>query len=563
MSEQATSILVVDDNKINRDLLTHRLTRKGYRVTEAEGGRQALTLIDGQPLDLVLLDIMMPEVDGREVLTTVRRSRLASELPIIMVTAKHDSSDVVDALALGANDYVVKPIDFPVLFARIETQLARKRAEDALHKLNQELEQRIEEQAEKLHKAETQLVGITKNLPGIIFRRVLKPDGTVDYPFISAGTQELTGFAPDDSAHCVRFAFEAVHPDDAERFNGAMERSTRDLTALDVEYRMVLGSGTVKWVHCGAQPRRLASGGVTWDGLLLDITDRKNLETQLLHSQKLESVGQLAAGIAHEINTPTQYVGDNTRFLQDAFGDLLRVLGTYARLLEAAQNQSVTPEMLGEVEAAVRDADLEYLGEEIPKAIEQALEGLQKISKIVGAMKEFSHPGGEEKETMDLNRVIETTITVARNEWKYVAEVVTDFAENLPALQCYPGELGQVFLNLIVNAAHAIADVVGDGSDGKGTITLRTRQVENTVEVCISDTGAGVPEPVRDKIFDPFFTTKEVGKGTGQGLAIARSVIVDKHGGALGLESESGRGATFVICLPLDQQPVGQRVAAR
>ena len=289
-------------------------------------------------------------------------------------------------------------------------------------------------------------------------------------------------------------------------------------------------------------------------GMLLqgnDITERKVLESQLIQAQKLESIGQLAAGIAHEINTPAQYVGDNTRFLQQAFDDLEDVHKHYNGLLDAVRNGEATEDHIRAVEIAADKADLEYIKEEIPKAIRQSLDGIGRISKIVRAMKEFSHPGTDEKTNMDLNKAIESTITVAGNEWKYVADMVTEFDPELPFIPCLPGEFNQVILNMIINATHAIADKAGKGQDGKGTITVSTHAQGRSAEIRIQDTGAGIREDIRSRIFDPFFTTKDVGKGTGQGLAIARSVIVDKHGGSIDFETEVGQGTTFIIKLPL------------
>ena len=196
------------------------------------------------------------------------------------------------------------------------------------------------------------------------------------------------------------------------------------------------------------------------------------------------------------------------------------------------------------------NTDLGFLREEIPKALEQSADGVQRISGIVRAMKEFSHPS-QEKTPVDLNRAIQSTITVASNEWKYVAEIKTELDPRLPMVECLPGEFNQVILNMIVNAAHAIGDVVGDGGNGKGTITVSTRQRDGWAEVRIADTGAGIPAQIRDRIFDPFFTTKEVGKGTGQGLALAHNVVVKQHGGTISLESEVGKGTCFTIRLPL------------
>jgi len=194
---------------------------------------------------------------------------------------------------------------------------------------------------------------------------------------------------------------------------------------------------------------------------------------------------------------------------------------------------------------------MEYLADEVPKAVQQGLEGVGRVASIVSAMKEFSHPGAKEKAHVDLNHAIETTVTIARNEWKYVADTELDLDPQLPPVPCLPGEFNQVILNLIINAAHAIADVVGDGSRGKGTITITTRRQNNEAEIRIQDTGKGIPEKARDRVFDPFFTTKAVGKGTGQGLAIAHSVVVDKHGGSIAFETAEGKGTEFVIRLPL------------
>ncbi len=282
-----------------------------------------------------------------------------------------------------------------------------------------------------------------------------------------------------------------------------------------------------------------------------DTTERRHLEAQLRQAQKLESIGQLAAGIAHEINTPTQYIGDNARFLMDGFVDLAPLLVRCLRLRDAARENSSTQEAIADLLACVERADVEYFLDEIPKAITQSLEGVDRVAKIVKSMKEFSHPGSEEMQAVDLNSALESTLTVSRNEWKYVADVVTDFAPDLPLVTCMPADCNQVFLNLIVNAAHAIADKVGSHEAGKGTISVRTRRCGDDVEIQVEDTGTGIPETVRSRIFDPFFTTKEVGRGTGQGLAIAHTIVVEKHKGTIAFESRLGQGTTFFVRMPI------------
>jgi PAS domain S-box-containing protein len=282
-----------------------------------------------------------------------------------------------------------------------------------------------------------------------------------------------------------------------------------------------------------------------------DITDRVKFEAQLHQSQKMEAIGQLAAGIAHEINTPTQFVGDNTRFLQEAFDDLIEACNLYKESIKAAKSGTLNEERIKDVEKRFAELDIAYLEEEVPQAIQQTLKGIDRITHIVQAMKIFAHPGGGEKEPIDINKEIEKTITITRNEWKYVAELITDFDATLPTVPCHRAEFNQVILNLIVNAAHAIADANGDHSSERGTIKISSALAGNWAEIRISDTGQGIPQEIRHRVFDLFFTTKEPGRGTGQGLAIAHSVIVDKHSGKIDIETGEDRGTTFVIRLPV------------
>ena len=282
-----------------------------------------------------------------------------------------------------------------------------------------------------------------------------------------------------------------------------------------------------------------------------DVTERKALQAQLAQSQKLESIGQLAAGVAHEINTPTQYLGDNIRFLKDSFDDIDGLLAAYGSLLLSAKAGQIDSTTISDLENKLADADLSFLLSEVPSAISQSLQGIEHVTRIVGAMKEFSHPGVEEKVAIDINKAIESTITITSNEWKYVADVNTSFDLELPPVLCLPGEITQVVLNIIINAAHAIADCCKDNEGYKGIIAVQTGRDGDWVEIRISDTGGGIPESAQSKIFDPFFTTKEVGQGTGQGLAISHAVIVEKHAGTIQFETELGQGTTFIIRLPI------------
>jgi signal transduction histidine kinase len=334
-----------------------------------------------------------------------------------------------------------------------------------------------------------------------------------------------------------------TNPEVRQRFDecdsGPFEFVTT-LSQLNGRRTEVRWTGTCEWV-AGAKVLR---------GLMLDITELRRLGRELTAAQKLESVGRLAAGVAHEINTPVQFVSDNVQFVRTSLPDIAAVIHAYRNLQQAVQSAGDVAGAACLAAETEKTADLDYVMENAPLAIESSIEGLGRIATIVRSMKEFAHPDQGEKKFVDLNQAIRSTLVVARNEYKYVAEVDAQYGE-LPAVPCYLGEFNQVVLNLLVNASHAIADVVKD-SGSLGKLTVRTRVDGDSVEISIGDTGTGIPEAARVRIFDPFFTTKEVGKGTGQGLAIARSVIVNKHGGTLWFETECGKGTTFFIRLPID-----------
>ena len=280
-----------------------------------------------------------------------------------------------------------------------------------------------------------------------------------------------------------------------------------------------------------------------------DISERRRIQAQLQQAQKMESIGQLAAGIAHEINTPMQFVTDNLAFLRDSCTSVNELIDLY-RSAAPGNSEAFPSGLASRIEQAERARDLDFILAEMPRAIDQALDGTRRVAKIVRAMKQFSHPGSDEKQPADINEAIRTTLTVSRNEWKYVTEVETVLQGDLQPVPCHIGELNQVLLNLIINSAHAIAEVVGDGSKKKGKITIRTAQDAQVTTVSIQDTGAGIRQEIQSRVFDPFFTTKAVGRGTGQGLALAHNSIVKMHGGKIWFDSEVGRGTTFFIQLP-------------
>ncbi|MBU4486851.1 MAG: PAS domain S-box protein, partial [Candidatus Delongbacteria bacterium] len=291
---------------------------------------------------------------------------------------------------------------------------------------------------------------------------------------------------------------------------------------------------------------------INFVALQRDVSDMIKIENQLRHAQKMEGIGTLAAGIAHEINTPLQYLYDNTLFIKDSFQVILDSISQVKALAGIYSNDKKTDN--DNNFAAMKDIltkdNLEYLTDEIPKAIEENINGLKIVRKIVLAMKDFSHPGLQTMQKADINDAISSTVIITKNVWKFHAEVVTEFEETLPEVTCHIGDINQVFLNMITNSCDAIVEK--NGCDAKGVIRIKTRSDENFVYVTIQDTGSGIPQKIIDKIFHPFFTTKDVGKGTGQGLALSYDIITNKHNGEIIVESEIGVGTKFVIKLPIE-----------
>jgi two-component system NtrC family sensor kinase len=339
----------------------------------------------------------------------------------------------------------------------------------------------------------------------------------------------------------VRAQVVSQRKDGSTFWSGITLAPVRDI-AGDVTHYLGMGTDITARLQEQERARELQTK------LTAETRERERISAELRLAQKLESVGRLAAGIAHEINTPIQYIGDSVLFLQSAQAELERALGACCAAFERIAGGEWPNAPLESLREALTGADLEFLSSEIPKAFERTLEGVERVAGIVRAMKEFAHPGEVEQSAADLNHAIQTTLIVARNEYKYSAQVETRLGA-LPEVMCNIGELNQVLLNLIVNAAHAIVESGKDTASGR--IVIATEQVREQVRISISDNGCGIPKQNLEKIFDPFFTTKEVGRGTGQGLAIARSIVVEKHGGHIDVRSEPGAGTTFILSLPI------------
>ncbi len=346
---------------------------------------------------------------------------------------------------------------------------------------------------------------------------------------------------PRDREAEVRRQFEDASPGTFEVISSVV---TGDDRAVDLRWT----------VHCD-----VVRGIRCLRGVIVDVTDTHRLVREMAQGQKLESVGRVAAGVAHEINTSVQFISDSVRFVRHALKDLPHALADYRALAAGAlsgKDVVAAAKKAGETDEA---ADVDYFLKNAPDALDRALDGIGRVGSVAKSMTEFAHPDTQ-KADVDVNRAVRTTLNMARNEYKEVADLDTDFGD-VPAVHCHAGDINQVVLNLVLNAAHAISDVV-EGTGRKGRITVRTRSIADFVEISIGDTGAGIPESVRARIFEPFVTTKEVGRGAGQGLTLSRGIVVEKLKGSLHFETETGKGTTFLIRLPSSLNASNKQAAA-
>jgi two-component system NtrC family sensor kinase len=415
-------VLIVDDHLGNIEVLGAALAND-YEISFATNGAEGIELAARCQPDLILLDVMMPGMDGFETCRRLRADGRLRDIPVIFISALEHVADKVEAFHAGGNDYVTKPFQPEEVHARVATQVE-------LYRARRELRERQEK--------------LQRNLAEL------------------------------ESAHA-----------------------------------------------------RL-----------------KEVSSQLLQSEKLASIGQLAAGVAHEINNPIGFINSNLGTLKSYIDSLLQLIDDYGPIEAAAP-----PELRQQIEAAKQRADLDYLRQDAVGLIVESIEGAERVRQIVSDLRDFSHPGESKWVAADLHAGLESTLNVAWNEIKYKAEVVRDYGE-LPPVECLPSQLNQVFLNLLVNAAQAIPE--------RGQITLRTRHEGDWVSIAISDTGCGIAAEDREKVFDPFFTTKPVGKGTGLGLSMAYGIVA-KHGGRIEVASEPGKGSTFTIRLPASQRALAMR----
>ena len=567
-------ILIVDDNaEIHRDFARIFATsetstldeleqelfggplrshREPLRVDSALQGRDGLQKVvaarqTADPYFLAFVDMRMPPGwDGLE--TTGRILEADPCIQVVIVTAFSDYDWDQMTEALGENDRVLilkKPFDEVEVLQLARTQREKWRLTRESQLRMAELETIVEHRTSALAALNARLSVIIEASPiGIISVDAL---GTIKS--WNPAVEVILGVSQSRAVgEPVKTICPPIHDVVARwlRYEGPHTLETEMRREDDTMVDVVISVARLMDEHGAAS------------GLILsvcDVSERKKsekeraaMEERLRQAQKLESIGQLAAGVAHEINTPLQYVGDNVDFLKYSFDGLRQLIDRYEEAVLRGARDRLGEHDIDALARAKQEVDFEYLREEVPHAIAHAAGGLATVSKIVVALKAFSHPDESDKAVCDLNGAIENTVIVCKNEWKHVAKVELDLEPTLPLVPCVVGEVNQVILNLIVNAAQAIGEV---RSDGGGRIVVSSRHEDGFVVVRVQDDGPGIPESMRHRVFDPFFTTKPVGKGSGQGLALAHAVIAERHGGEIEFESTLGQGTTFVVRLPV------------
>ena len=520
-------------------------------LTSATQGKAGVDLCEaavanGQPFALAFVDMRMPP--GWDGLKTISELwKVDPNLQVVICSAYSDHSWSQIREEFGSSDQLLilkKPYDnvevMQITSALIEKRFLTEKSAEQAKELHALLDERTRHLNEVMQESDLLISSIGSILVW------LNENGKVRR--WNKASEALFGICG-SVAKGQKFSELPIEWEDTTKIHQLIEVESN---RVDAEF--IDANGDRRAV--GMSSYYVSDNGTRKGTLILgaDLTKHRSLESQLLQAQKLEAIGQLAAGVAHEINTPMQYIGDNIEYLDKKISQLEPVINGLDQLFEASEDQDTLNEALANLNLATSNlSGSKFLGN-LTEAISDSRGGVQHVSKIIRAMKEFAHPGHDEKVPVDINHALQSTITVSTSEWKYIADVETQFDEASPCVPGLPVELNQVFLNLLVNAAHAIGDTIQESPDDKGVIKISTVLSNDSLRVTIKDSGVGIPENLKARIFDPFFTTKEVGKGTGQGLSIAHSVIVQKHAGRLWCESAVGVGTTFFVELPLENE---------
>jgi len=612
-------ILIVDDTLYNLHLLTAILSLRGYIVIPVSESGAALSSAQTTQPDLILLDILMPGIDGYEVCKQLKADEITHDIPVIFLSALNETLDKVKAFAVGGIDYITKPFQADEVLVRVETHLTLRQLQKHLQQKNDQLQKEIAERqrVEKaLQRSNTRYHNLAANIPAMIHQYVLYPDGTQKMLYVSQACRKIYGLEPEAIVADISLINNTIYPDDSKGFEESLALAAEQLAPWHYVWRIVV-SGKIKWVQGDSTPEKQADGSLFWDGQLMDITELKQAEQalrqknedlantlqqlkatqqELIQAEKMAALGQLIAGVAHEINTPLGAiqlsVDDINTFMektltrlptffqslseaqQQDFLALLqmalqnkttyssreqrRLRKTLAHQLEEhgidnAKHQADTLVEMGVYEnierfiplltATARKTilDMAYQLVSLQQSTQTIALASQRAAKVVFALKSFARfdPIGEKVE-VNITEGIETVLTLYHNQMKHGVEL-NRFYDAVPPVLCYPDELNQVWTNLIHNALQAM--------DCRGSLTIAVTQQENKIVISFTDSGKGIKDEIKQKIFEPFFTTKPPGEGSGLGLDIVKKII-DRHEGKIELESTPGK-TTFTVFLPM------------
>ena len=522
-------------------------------LSHAYQGQEALVLVEasmveGSPFDIAFVDMRMPP--GWDGLKTIQELwKVDPELQVVICTAfsDHAWSDVISTP--GQTDKLLilkKPFDSSEVY-QLASALTKKvrLAKLTASRLN-DAKESVEMKTNELRLANEDAERLLQAISSI----VIEIDGLGIVSRWNATAERVFSIPSDDALGCNIGELPICwrEPDTIAKVTS--NRKTTDERPPSREFEFYDSNDSIVVIGLTSYPVVTPNQPDRFLILGIDLTEHKKVEQQLASAHKLEAVGQLAAGVAHEINTPMQYIGDNVSYVKRSFQSILSMLTAYQRIVSGFESGEIKGSIPEEAVLEFRQKKFDLLLQQVLEALDDSEEGIAHVSKIVSAMKQFSHPGEETKTLVNLNDALDSAITVTSNEWKYVADVIKDFDESLPNVEGLHGELNQVFLNLIVNSAHAIAEKNANQNGEKGTITISSRALERHAEIRVADTGSGIPREIEDKIFEPFFTTKALGQGTGQGLAIAHQVITSGYNGEFRFESAPDKGTIFIIKIP-------------